>query len=93
MNGRITNGDSSEARLAAVVMAMLKKRTHENWWTLDYADFETTLKPHIEREKIHAILEELREQRTLRSNRGIDREQALFKRLFELETEITNQGL
>jgi uncharacterized membrane protein len=93
MNGRITNGGSSEGRLAAVVIAMIRKRTHENWWTLDYADFETVLKPHIEREKIHAVLEELRAQRTVQRDGTIDRERLLFQRLFQLESEITAQNL
>jgi len=97
MSGRIIDGDSSEARLATIVMSMLRKRTDENWRFLDHADFESMLKPHIEIEKILRALDELREHRiTIRHHgverdRLIDRERFLFTQIFNLQAEISMQ--
>ena len=93
MNGRIQNSPTPEGRIAAVVMSVLKKRTHENWWLLDYADFARILKPHIEKVEIHAALHELIGERAVGNGRKADRELFLYRRLAELEAEILTQGL
>jgi hypothetical protein len=93
MNGRIHDSFTPEGRIAAVVMSVIRRRTNEDWWRLDYADFETILRPHVERIRIHAALHELQGQRAVGEGRRIERERFLFQQLVEIEKTIAEQKL
>src|SRR5215831_12483316 len=93
MNGRIDRAETPEARLAAVVVSVLKAIPEETWWHLDYADFEKALKPYVKRELLHARLEELRDHRVVTRDRLILHETRLFQELMEIEKLIASVPL
>ena len=92
MNGRIHDKPTAEGRLAAVVIAILKGRTNENWWCLDYRDFEIALQPFIERETIHARLHELEGEMAVGDGRRVARIGQLIRQLAEVELKIIGVG-
>jgi hypothetical protein len=87
MNGRIEDAATPEARLAAVVISVIRNRKEETWWQLDYADFEQALKPYVARELLQARLATVRELR----DGCIDHEGQLYRKLAENELEIARR--
>ncbi len=88
MNGRIEEGETPEARLAAVVMTVIHRIKEEDRWKLDYADFEEALGPYIHREILQAKLNLLQNLRTSARDRMVQHEKDLFQRLMKVEGEI-----
>ena len=91
MNGRRDEAQTPEGRLAAVVITLMRARPDSDMWKLDYADFESELRPYLQREILNARLEELRNHRTQAIGGTIDREKTLFQELANVEGEITRR--
>jgi len=97
MNGpRYEGSDTIEGRLAAVVMALVRSFEDRNLREgrseiLDYADVATALRPYVQKEIVHARIEEVREIRQGERNRGVAREATLLRELADLESQIISR--
>ena len=94
MNGaRYEGGETAEARLAAVVMELLHSIDQRNLRQqrndmVDYADITAAIRPYVQKELLHARIEEIRESRNEARNRLVAREATLHQELARLEGEI-----
>lgn len=96
MNGaRYEGSETVEGRLAAVVMELLSTIEQRNQREghsdiVDYADLREHLRPYLQKEILHARMEEVREARNESRNRLVAREAVLVRELAEVEAQIAS---
>jgi hypothetical protein len=94
MNGaRYEGSESVEGRLAAVVMQLFnsfeeRNRKENRSQIVDYADVADALRPYVQKEILHARIEEVREIRQESRNRLVAREAVLLRQLGDLDQAI-----
>jgi hypothetical protein len=94
MNGaRYEGAETVEGRLAAVVMELLHTIEQRNLRErrsdiVDYADLRTELRPYVQKEIVHARIEEVTAARNEGRNRLVAREGTLQQQLADLEGQI-----
>jgi hypothetical protein len=94
MNGaRYEGSESVEGRLAAVVMQLFnsfeeRNRKENRSEIVDYADVADALRPYVQKEILHARIEEVREIRQESRNRLVAREAVLLRQLGDLDQAI-----
>ncbi|MHB8666781.1 MAG: hypothetical protein ACYC7B_04575 [Burkholderiales bacterium] len=95
MNGaRYEASETVEGRLAAVVMQLFHtfedRNTRENRSDIvDYADVAAALRPYVQKEIVHARIEEVGALRNQTRNRLIAYEATLLRELAEIEARIS----
>ena len=98
MNGtRYASGKTPEERLAAVVMELInaineRNRHQKRADILDYADLREALRPYVQKEIIHARIEEITIARNDTRNRMIAREASLNRELAMIEGQIVGNS-
>jgi hypothetical protein len=87
---------TSEARLAAVVMLLLKRVEQRNIregtaHMVDYADLEEHLRPFVQRELLNARLDELHTNRYHARHVMDERQEQLQRELYDVQREIAQR--
>ena len=94
MNGpRYEASETVEGRLAAVVKELLyniedRNRREKRHDIVDYADIREALRPYVQKEIVHARIQEVTAARNEGRNRLVAREAALQQELATLEGQI-----
>jgi hypothetical protein len=97
MNGsRYEASETVEGRLAAVMMELLhtieeRNRREKRADIVDYADIREALRPYVQKEIVHARIQEVTAARNEGRNRLVAREATLQQELAELEGQIVGR--